>query len=105
MSKSLVGRVTFVDNSVKAFGKSVAGPGSSGAASGFDRAHGGSLPSALTSTTTAEEFRLSIVKRLDLNVGDTFALFEVSEARVCCRPVAVLALFGRLLSFPFFCLL
>ncbi len=31
---------------------------------------------ALTAATTAEEFRLSIIKRLDLAVGDTFALFE-----------------------------
>ena len=36
---------------------------------------------ALTSATTAEEFRQSIVKRLDLTVGDTFALFEVSSQR------------------------
>jgi len=50
MSKSLVARVQFVDASVKAF--------------------------ALTSTTSAEDFRQSIVKRLDLTVGDTFALFE-----------------------------
>jgi hypothetical protein len=50
MSKSLVARVGFSDSSVKAF--------------------------ALTSTTTAEEFRQSIVKRLDLTAGDTFAVFE-----------------------------
>ncbi len=34
------------------------------------------LFAALTSTTTAEEFRLSIIKRLDLMAGDTFAVFE-----------------------------
>jgi len=50
MSKPLVARVGFSDSSVKAF--------------------------ALTSTTTAEEFRASIIKRLDLTAGDTFALFE-----------------------------
>lgn len=84
MSKSLVGRVTFVDNSVKAFGKV-----------SFSLLLFSLLAlsfccivllvvlvslAALTSTTTAEEFRLSIVKRLDLTVGDTFALFEVKSA-------------------------
>lgn len=46
----MVCRVHFMDNSVKAF--------------------------AITTTTSAEEFRAHIIKRLDLTVHDTFAVFE-----------------------------